>query len=69
MANKSIGELNYFISNFMVPIKDKERLNKKELGGGAILEYNLILNTDLYNLTQSYFWKITFFISDFHLIL
>jgi hypothetical protein len=41
----------------MVPIKDKERLNKKELGGGAILEYNWILNIALHNLTQSYLEK------------
>ncbi len=37
-AKKTIGNLKFFSSNFMVPIKDVERLKQKELGGGTIYE-------------------------------
>ncbi len=37
-GKKSIGNLKFFSSNFMVPIKDVERLRQKELGGGTIYE-------------------------------
>ena len=38
IENKTIGDLMFFSGNFFVPIKDSDRLNKKELGGGACLE-------------------------------
>jgi hypothetical protein len=36
--NKTIGELKFFSSCFMAPLKDIERTFTKELGGGGVLE-------------------------------
>jgi dihydrodiol dehydrogenase / D-xylose 1-dehydrogenase (NADP) len=38
LKNKTIGELRFFSSNFMVPIQNVERLKQKEMGGGATYE-------------------------------
>lgn len=38
LEKNTIGDLKFFSSNFMVPIKDVERLKQKELGGGTIYE-------------------------------
>jgi len=37
----TIGDLNHYVGNFMVPIKGVDRLNKKELGGGALLDIGI----------------------------
>ncbi len=42
LDNGTIGEVKVYNGNFTVPIKDKDRLNNKELGGGAIYEFRLI---------------------------
>lgn len=34
----TIGELRFFSSNFMVPIREVERLKQKEMGGGSTYE-------------------------------
>lgn len=39
--NKTIGDLKFYIGNFMVPIKDVERIKSKELGGGGILDIGI----------------------------
>jgi len=41
IAKGEIGDLKFFISNFMVPIKDIDRIRKLELGGGAILDIGI----------------------------
>jgi predicted dehydrogenase len=38
IKNKTIGEMKFMISNFMVPIKDKDRVKNREQGGGGNLE-------------------------------
>lgn len=41
IQNKTIGELRFFTSNFMVPIKEVDRLKKKEMGGGCIYDIGI----------------------------
>ena len=41
MKSGAIGEVKIVQANFFVNIKDKERLNKKELGGGGILDLGI----------------------------
>ena len=37
-VDNNIGQLRFMSSNFMVPIEDVPRLNRKDLGGGTIYE-------------------------------
>lgn len=37
----TIGDLKFFTSNFMVPIKEIDRMKLKELGGGAIYDIGI----------------------------
>jgi len=41
IANKTIGDLNFFNSNFILPIKDVARCREKELGGGLALDVGI----------------------------
>jgi dihydrodiol dehydrogenase / D-xylose 1-dehydrogenase (NADP) len=42
LANGTIGpQVNYFCSSFLAPIKDIERIKRKELGGGAMDEIGI----------------------------
>jgi hypothetical protein len=36
--NKTIGDVKVYNGSFTVPIKDKDRLKNKSIGGGAIFE-------------------------------
>lgn len=38
LKEKSIGDLNFLISNFMMPSKEESRIQKRDLAGGAIFE-------------------------------
>lgn len=38
---KAIGEVKFYSGNFMVPIKDVERLKNKSMGGGGILDIGI----------------------------
>ena len=41
LENKTIGDLKFFSGHFIVPIKNVQRVNSKELGGGAILDIGI----------------------------
>jgi len=41
LAQGTIGEVKYFNSCFMVPIKDVARIKNKSLGGGAIIDIGI----------------------------
>jgi hypothetical protein len=39
LAKKTIGpQVNYFCSTFLAPLKEIDRIKKKEMGGGVVLE-------------------------------